>query len=159
MYRVVKKLVGKSLRPIIELNLFAGCLAMIDTGAEIPVWVGEEEQLAALDGVSSTGVRSSIDGFGGASEGNVYRMTWEFEGLHYIEMPVVACKMKNISWDIVLPATMFDGMRYTVDNIRGEMVFEIQDNQTVRHLKLLGKDGSIHIFYQQTKYFERRDNK
>lgn len=153
MYRVVKKLVGKSLRPIIELNLFVGCLALIDTGAEIPVWVGEEDQLAALTGVSPTGVRSSIGGFGGASEGNVYRMTWVFEGLHYIEMPIVACNMKNISWDIVLPATMFDGMRYTVDNIRGEMIFEIQDNQTVRHLKLLVKDGSIHIFSQQTKIF------
>lgn len=153
MYRVVKKLVGKSLRPIIELNLFVGCLALIDTGAEIPVWVGEEDQLAALTGVSPTGVRSSIGGFGGASEGNVYRMTWAFEGLHYIEMPIVACNMKNISWDIVLPATMFDGMRYTVDNIQGEMIFEIQDNQTVRHLKLLGKDGSIHIFSQQTKIF------
>lgn len=73
--------------------------------------------------------------------------------MHYIEMPIVACGMKNTSWDIVLPATMFDGMRYTVDNIRGEMIFEIQDNQTVRHLKLLGKDGSIHIFSQQTKIF------
>ncbi len=65
MYYVKKELIGESLRPIIELDLFPGCLALIDTGAVIPVWTGEESQLAALEGACLTGRRESVSGFGG----------------------------------------------------------------------------------------------
>lgn len=149
MQYVIKKMYGNSLRPVIELDIFPGCLAMIDTGAEVPVWVQKEEHLMALECVSDTGIRSSIGGFGGASEGNLYRITFNLGQLHYHEIPIIACSLKNTTYHIIIPATMFDGMKYSIDNVRKEVVFEVEDNQMVRHLKLQGNDGNLHIFSQK----------
>lgn len=150
MQYVTKKMYGNSLRPIIELDIFQGCLAMIDTGAEVPVWVQKEEWLAALESVSYIGIRSSIGGFGGASEGNLYRITLDIGKLHYHEIPIIACPLKNTTYHIILPATMFDDMKYSIDNVCKEVIFEVEDDQLTRHLKLQGKNGNLHIFSQCT---------
>lgn len=147
MHYVIKKLLDDSLRPIIEVGLFPGCRALIDTGAQIPVWTGEESKLAGSESVYATGRRGNVSGFGGSSEGNVYKMTLNFDGLYYIEMPIVASRMNN-PWDIILPATLFDQMRYTIDNIRKIMIFEAPDNQLVRHLKYRDGSGKVHILTQ-----------
>lgn len=152
MQYVTKKMYGNSLRPIIELDVFPGCLAMIDTGAEVPVWVQKEEQLATLESVSATGIRSSIGGFGGASEGNLYRITLNIGQLHYHEIPIIACPLKNTTYHIIIPATMFDDMKYSIDNVRKEVVFEVEDDQLVGHLKLQGKGGNLHIFSQKAPH-------
>lgn len=99
MQYVTKKMCGNSLRPIIELDIFPGCLAMIDTGAEIPI---------------------------------------------------IACPLKNTTYHIILPATMFDDMKYSIDNVCKEVIFEVEDDQLARHLKLQGKNGNLHIFSQCT---------
>ncbi|MCM1267880.1 MAG: hypothetical protein NC302_08250 [Bacteroidales bacterium] len=150
MYYVKKELIGGSLRPIIELDLFPGCLALIDTGAVIPVWTGEEEKLATLKGVSFTGKRETFGSFGSVNEGNVYEMTWMFGNLHYIGMPIIAYRMEKLGCQIILPATMFGGMRYTIDNIRRELIIESGDNQPVRNLKVLDSDGKTHILAQDS---------
>ncbi len=149
MHYVRKKLMGESLRPIIELDLFPGCLALIDTGAVIPVWTGEESQLAALKGARSTGRRESFSGFGGSVEGNIYELTLDFDGLYYIDLPIVASRM-NDPWYIRLPATLFDHMIYTIDNIHGIVIFETPDNQPVRHLKYQDMNGRTYILTQET---------
>ena len=141
---------GESLRPIIELDLFPGCLALIDTGAVIPVWTGEESKLKALEGVRSLDKQGTFSGFGGYSKGNLYEMTLNFGGLYYINLPIIASRMKDVSWHMVLPATIFDGMRYTIDNIQGMAIFEASDNQPVRHLKYQNRNGGMHILSQET---------
>ncbi len=45
MHYMVKRLTSESLRPVIELGIFPGCNALIDTGVEIPVWTREDCQL------------------------------------------------------------------------------------------------------------------
>ena len=147
---MIKPLLGKSLRPVIEVGIFPGCRALIDTGAVIPVWVAAESQLAASEGVRAMGRRGTVSGFGGSSEGNLYEMTLDFDGLYYIDLPIVASRMKNTPWHIILPATLFDNMIYTIDNIRKMAIFEAPDNQLVRHLKYCDVDGSLYIFSQET---------
>lgn len=136
---------------MIEVDIFSGCRALIDTGAEIPVWTADESLLAALDGVQNTGLRRGISGFGGVSVGNVYWMTWNLGDLHYVDMPLIACRMKRELYHIILPATLFDGMRYTIDNVRKKAIFEVEDNQIVRHVKVRGVDGNLYILSQGTK--------
>lgn len=148
MQYVIKKMVGDSLRPVIELDVFPKCYAMIDTGAEVPVWVKQEKQLSALACVNSAGIRNSISGFGGTCEGNIYRITLNIGGLIYSEIPMIACPLENTFYHMILPATMFDNMKYSIDNIRKEVIFETEDNQPVRHLKLRESDGNIRIFSQ-----------
>lgn len=147
---MIKPLLGKSLRPVIEVGIFPGCRALIDTGAVIPVWVAAESQLAASEGVHAIGRRGTVSGFGGSSEGNLYEMTLDFDGLYYIDLPIVASRMRNSPWHIILPATLFDNMIYTIDNIRRMAIFEAPDNQLVRHLKYSDKDGGLYIFSQET---------
>lgn len=151
---MIKPLLDKSLRPVIEVGIFPGCRALIDTGAVIPVWVAAESQLAASEGVRATGRRGTVSGFGGSSEGNMYEMTLEFDGLYYIDLPIVASRMRNTPWHIILPATLFDNMIYTIDNIRRIAIFEAPDNQLVRHLKYSDKDGGLYIFSQETPHQE-----
>lgn len=151
---MIKKLIGKSLRPIIEVGIFPGCKALIDTGAVIPVWTAAESMLEVLEGVRATGRRGTFGGFGGPCEGNIYEITLDFDGLYYIDLPILASRMQNTPWHIILPATLFDHMIYTIDNIRRMAIFEVPDNQLVRHLKYHDKDGSLHIFSQETPYQE-----
>lgn len=151
---MIKPLLDKSLRPVIEVGIFPGCRALIDTGAVIPVWVASESQLAASEDVRATGRRGTVSGFGGSSEGNLYEMTLDFDGLYYIDLPIVASRMRNTPWHIILPATLFDNMIYTIDNIRRIAIFVAPDNQLVRHLKYCDKDGSLYIFSQETPHKE-----
>lgn len=127
---------------------------MIDTGAVIPVWTAAESMLEVLEGVRATGWRGTFGGFGGPCEGNIYEITLDFDGLYYIDLPILASRMQNTPWHIILPATLFDHMIYTIDNIRRMAIFEVPDNQLVRHLKYHDKDGSLHIFSQETPYQE-----
>lgn len=151
---MIKELVGKSLRPIIEVGIFPGCKALIDTGAEIPVWTAEETRLTDLECFRPMGKRGTVGGFGGSCEGNLYELTLDFGGLYYIDLPVLASRMEKVQWHIILPATLFDNMRYTIDNIRRMAIFEVPDNQLVRHLKYHDKDGSLRIFSQETPHRE-----
>lgn len=84
----------------------------------------------------------------------MYEMTLEFDGLYYIDLPIVASRMRNTPWHIILPATLFDNMIYTIDNIRRIAIFEAPDNQLVRHLKYSDKDGGLYIFSQETPHQE-----
>lgn len=151
MHYLIKPLLDRSLRPVIEVGIFPGCRALIDTGAVIPVWVAAESQLAVAENVHATGRRGTVSGFGGSSEGNMYEMTLDFGGLYYIDLPIVASRMKNTPWHIILPATLFDQMIYTIDNIRRIAIFEAPDNQLVRHLKYRDKDGRTYILSQETQ--------
>lgn len=151
---MIKPLLDESLRPVIEVGIFPGCRALIDTGAVIPVWVAAERQLAASEGVRAMGRRGTVSGFGGSSEGNLYEMTLDFDGLYYIDLPIVASRMRNTPWHIILPATLFDNMIYTIDNIRRMAIFEAPDNQLVRHLKYCDRDGALYIFSQETPHKE-----
>lgn len=151
---MIKGLVGKSLRPIIEVGIFPGCKALIDTGAVIPVWTAAEAQLADLECVRSMDRRGTVSGFGGSCEGNLYEMTLDFGGLYYIDLPVLASKMGNAQWHMILPATLFDDMIYTIDNIRRIAVFEVPDNQLVRHLKYRDQGGGLYILSQKTPHRE-----
>ena len=56
---MIKPLLDESLRPVIEVGIFPGCRALIDTGAVIPVWVAAESQLAASEGVRAMGRRGT----------------------------------------------------------------------------------------------------
>lgn len=150
MHYMIKELMDESLRPIIEVGIFPGCRALIDTGAVIPVWTAAESWLAGLESVHAMGRRGTVSGFGGSCEGNLYEITLDFDGLHYIDLPILASRMQNAPWHIILPATLFDHMVYTIDNIRRMVIFEVPDNQLVRHLKYRDKDGSLYILSQET---------
>jgi len=123
-------------RPVINLDrVFPGCKALVDTGALFPVWTSIEDGLVALgarpDSKLPTG---EISGFGGIARGNLYRLTIELNGIYYIELPILASRLKSSRFHLVLPSTMFSGMELAVDYRNHCINLDTRSNQVSYHL-------------------------
>lgn len=138
-------------RPIANLNWFRGCRALIDTGALFPIWNGDGKSLE--EGFHARLLQRDVKfgGFGGKANGDLYRVHFELNGLHYLDMPIIASEIKEANWNIILSATMFDGMTYEIDTINKQLNIDTKDNQPVRILKLSeDNDNSISVYLAGT---------
>lgn len=88
--------------------------------------------------------------FGGETQGNLYRVNFELNGLYYLNMPIVASKLNNANWNMILSATMFDGMVYEIDTINKRLNLNVKDNQPVRILRLSDDNNSISVYLAGT---------
>lgn len=82
-------------RPVARLEWFSGCRALIDTGALFPVWTKSESLLIKLGGKLERN-NISFSGFGGKTDGQLYRVNFNLNGLQYIDMPVVVKPMDDL---------------------------------------------------------------
>ena len=98
------------------MEWFSGCRALIDTGALFPVWTKSESLLVKLGGKLERN-NISFSGFGGKTDGQLYRVNFNLNGLQYIDMPVVVKPMNDLNCHIILSAIMFENMIYTIDTI------------------------------------------
>lgn len=138
-----------SRRPIARLNWFSGCLALIDTGALFPVWTKSESLLIKLGGrLQKRNV--SFSGFGGETYGHLYRVNFNLNGLQYIYMPIVVKPMENLNCHIIISATMFENMIYTIDTINKKLSIDTADNQVVRILKLSNEQNNLSVYLAGT---------
>ena len=130
-------------RPVVTLTDFFGWDAMLDTGALIPVWVIEERVLQKC-GAKLIANNTTFTGFGGKASGNAYVIkNFKFGSLLYPDFHIVVSKT-NIPAQMILPATMFDGLIYEIDTHNHALNIEIPDTQsTVRNLILEQRNGRI----------------
>lgn len=140
----------KARRPIANLNWFTGCRALIDTGALFPIWNKSEKILEEKLGAVLIKRNIKFSGFGGETQGNLYRVNFELNGLHYLNMPIVASKLNNANWNMILSATMFDGTVYEIDAINKKLNLNVKDNQPVRILRLSNDSNSISVYLAGT---------
>ena len=112
-------------RPIIELY---DNWAMIDTGAVIPVLSMHPKKVQQEFSGKIIKEGLPIGGIGGESTGDVYRLP-EFivGGLKYSPFEVFVPRQPLMKFPILLSATMFYGMDYTVKNSTGEFVIDTGD--------------------------------
>jgi len=112
-------------RPIIELY---DNWAMIDTGAVIPVLSMHPKKVQQEFSGKMIKEGLPIGGIGGESTGDVYRLP-EFRvgGLIYSPFEVFVPRQPLMKFPILLSATMFYGMDYTVKNSTGEFVIDTGD--------------------------------
>lgn len=136
-------------RPIARLEWFSGCRALIDTGALFPVWTKSESLLIKLGGKLERN-NISFSGFGGKTDGHLYRVNFNLNGLQYIDMPVVVKPMNDLNCHIILSATMFENMIYTIDTINKCMSIDTKDNQIVRILKVSDEYGKLSVYLAGT---------
>lgn len=136
-------------RPIARLEWFFGCRALIDTGALFPVWTKSESLLVKLGGKLERN-NISFSGFGGKTDGQLYRVNFNLNGLQYIDMPVVVKPMNDLNCHIILSATMFENMIYTIDTINKYMSIDTKDNQIVRILKVSDEYGKLSVYLAGT---------
>lgn len=136
-------------RPIARLDWFTGCRALIDTGALFPIWTKSESLLIKLGGrLEKHNVPFS--GFGGMTYGHLYRINFNLNGLQYIDMPIVVKPMNDLNCHMILSATMFEKMVYTIDNINKHLSIDTKDNQIVRILRISDEYSRLSVYLAGT---------
>lgn len=122
-------------RPVVSVNsLFFGCKALIDTGALFPVWTAPEENLKDLGVLLDNKVSyGKINGIGGEASGNIYRITFDLNGIHYIELPIIAIR-QECRFHMLMPSTIFHGMDFDINYQTKTININTYSNQTVYHL-------------------------
>ncbi len=142
-------------RPIAKINWFSGCRALLDTGSIFPIWNRSEDMLVKRLGAKLTKRNVTFGGFGGEAQGNLYRVNFELNGLHYVGMPIIASESQDRNWHMIISATMFDGMVYEIDTINKKLNIDTKDNQPVRILRLSNDNNSLSVYLAET--FETKD--
>lgn len=151
--------------PIASIRLVGSNLkliALIDTGASLPVWVGSREILLLL-GAKPSGDEGSFTGFGGSTKGIIYEIpAFNIGELTYPNMPIVLqddftvkrvingrlVETKPI-YNIVLSASLFYGMIYEVDTINSKFKITIPDNNMVRRTHIKSVNGELEFVLAQ----------
>ena len=123
-------------RPVVAVDsLFPGCMALIDTGALFPVWTAPEESLLDLGVSLDTKLsRGKISGIGGSAYGNIYRITFDLNGVNYIDLPIIAIRHEKSPFHLLLPSTIFSGMEVDINYAVPSVCIETNSNQVVYHL-------------------------
>ncbi len=143
---IVLKLDKNVIKPVI--NLQHGAMALFDTGADIPVWLDAVEGLFdEYADAQLVNPNTSISGFGGDCTGSLYKINFTLDKLTYPQMPVFVPKDELLlPYDMILPAAMFCGLRYAIDDADKRIhINNIQPSETVRNLKAYDSDGNLHV--------------
>lgn len=151
MKQFVLKLQEKAQRPVIHLKDFYGIDAMLDTGALFPIWTAEEETLKLLGGVIEKD-NVKFGGFGGIADGKLYKLPrFQVGELIYPDFHIISCEM-NMPGQALLSATMFQGLRYEVDDENHALTVTIPDKQNnVRNLRIIDENGRLYVFCQSVE--------
>lgn len=149
MQQFTLKLKEKRQRPSFVIH--DGIVAMLDTGALYPVWTKSEELLIKLLNAKLTKRNVPVSGFGGTTTGNAYTIPLLKVGnIMYPNMQVIASSgMGSVPFNLILSATMFQGLIYEIDTVNNCFNVTIPDNEShIRNYKILDSNGNIHILCQ-----------
>lgn len=148
--QITVQLDDRSRRPIANINWFNGCRALIDTGALFPIWNGDGKSLE--DGFDAKLQKRNVmfGGFGGKAKGDLYRVNFELNDIYYVDMPIITSELEGTNWNLIISATMFDGMSYEIDTVNIKLNIDTKDNQPVRILKLSDDNNSISVYLAGT---------
>ena len=131
-------------RPVVILN--NGLIALFDTGAYIPVWTDDEDILISELGAVLVRGNVPLSGFGGSTFGNLYQVNLEVGGILYPSMHMIANNEINATFNLILSATMFEGLIYQIDTVNHVLNVEIPDwESNIRNLRVVNEDGKIFV--------------
>lgn len=131
-------------RPVVLLK--NTLTALLDTGAYIPIWTDDEDILVSVLGGKLIKRNVPFTGFGGTAYGNLYQVTLEIGDLIFPNMHIVANSDLNTSYNLILSATMFEGLSYEIDTKMHRLNISVPDEEAlVRNLRIVDSNGSLHI--------------
>ena len=133
-------------RPVIQLIKFHGLLAMIDTGAKVPVWMNDENKLQELGAVKKKDV-VPLGGIGGMVKGVLYEIpVFQLGDLIYPCMRIIAHR-SNFPVPVLLPATMFNNLIYEINNKTHRLNITVPDDESyIRNLTIKDENGHLRVF-------------
>lgn len=131
-------------RPVVILK--NGLTALFDTGAYIPVWTDDEDILVSDLNAVLVKKNMPLSGFGGSTVGNLYEVSLDIGGIFYPSMHIIANNEINATFNLILSATMFEGLIYQIDTVNHMLNIEIPDwESNVRNLKIMNEEGKIFV--------------
>lgn len=144
MKQYTMKLDNTRQRPVVILN--NGLTALLDTGAYIPVWTDDEDILISEMGAELVRKDVPLSGFGGCTHGNLYQVSIDIGGILYPNMHVIANNDINATFNLILSATMFEGLIYQIDTVNHVLNVEIPDGESnVRNLRVVNEEGRLFV--------------
>lgn len=146
MEQITLNLKTNSQRPVISMG---NTDALLDTGALFPVWVGPISMLLRKD-ARLIKRNVSFTGFGGKAVGDLYELSYFCVGkLIFPSMPVIACEDLSGDFDIILSATMFEGLIYEIDTINSKLNITIPSaSELSRRISIKTKDNRVYVLTQ-----------
>ena len=132
-------------RPIVD-DLYGG-MALIDTGAEIPVCTLPVATLKDLFEAEIRVQNTQITGFGGKDVGDVYSLKeFRFNNLIYPHLPVYVPRKCNFQFRWILSASMFDQLEYSINMKMHILTVTIPgDESPERRLHVYDRNGKLHV--------------
>ena len=110
------------------------------------MWTDDEQILVSDLGAKLIKKNIPFTGFGGTTYGNLYQVTLEVGDLIFLNMHIVANSELNTSYNLILSATMFNGLIYEINTQSHILnVTVVNDSNLVRNLKVIDKNGKIHV--------------
>lgn len=134
-------------RPIVELKEWHNFEALLDTGAFFPVWTAHENVLLKAGGALERR-NVKFGGFGGETLGDLYRLnTFAIGKLIFPNMSIIACRdLKNVPFQLILSATMFNNLIYEIDNKNHKFNVTIPDGESeIRNLTIKDSMGRLFV--------------
>lgn len=131
-------------RPVVLLS--NNLMALLDTGAFVPVWTDDEELLKKLYNAEFVKSDVPLSGFGGTTKGNLYKATMTIGDLIYPNMHIIANSELNTSFSMIISATMFSGLIYEIDTKNHKLNITIpNDESRIRNLRIQDSNGKLHV--------------
>lgn len=144
MKQYTLKLDSTRQRPVVMLK--NGLTALLDTGAYIPVWTDDEKILTLELGAELVRRDVPLSGFGGCTRDNLYKVSIDIGGILYPNMHIIANNDINATFNLILSATMFEGLIYQIDTVNHALNVEIPDwESNVRNLRVVNEDGKTFV--------------
>ena len=92
----------------------------------------------------------NLNGVGGSSTGDLYRVNFDFGKIHFKHLPVVHKEISVADAYMILPATLFEGMIYEIDNIKHIFKVRVDNKECYRDSKIKDGRGIPYIYLANT---------
>lgn len=141
MKEIIYNLIKTEDRPVFILE--NGTVALLDTGARIPVWTSGIETLKKAYSTAKL-VKSNVE-FGTLqtkAKGDLYTVDFKMKELIYPQMPMVVCE-SDVTYGMIVSSTMFNGLKVTIDLEEHVLRIGINSDMTRRLQVSDGKGGFI----------------
>ena len=143
MEQFTMNLIKSIQRPVIRLDSFHGIRAMLDTGAIYPVWVAPERSLVSLCHVTLERKGISFSGFGGSTQGNLYKLPIVQIGKLIFPNMRILTGNTDVPCDMILSATMFKNLIYEIDDKNHKLNVTVPDDESlVRNIVIRNSRGN-----------------
>lgn len=112
----------------------------------MPVWTDEEAILVKRFGAELVKKEFLFSGFGGSTQGVLYRMNFIMDGIIFPRMLIIASSELQTTFNFIISASMLDGLIYQIDTVHHVLNIDIPDCESnVRNRKLRDKNGNLFV--------------